>query len=342
MKRGVLVCLGEARTKNIGDYMQSLAAAQFAGAEAVFIEREKLDAYDGAPVKLVMNGWFMHDQAHFPPSHAISPLFVSFHLCPALRDSFFTPETIAYLKRHAPIGCRDRETVEAMTRHGIPAEFTSCLTLTLGRTYRHNPSRDARPLFVDPFFPHPLKGEPPRRIRRFLSVLPWSICHFRVVRALFSRFRVFRLPCNGRRWIRWMHAAEFHRAYAPFFGDDTLLSAAYISHDVRRADFPTDAAMLSAADALMRRYEKAAYVVTSRLHCALPCVAAGVPVWMVSDAKIEKGRFGGNAELVNVLTFGADGRLPRVGGHVPPPNDAFRPLADRLAERVQAFMEDEA
>lgn len=342
MKRGILVCLGTARTKNIGDYMQSLVAAQFAGDKPVFIERERLDSYDGEPVKLVMNGWFMHDQSHFPPSPAINPLFVSFHLRPALCESFFTPQAIAYLKRHAPIGCRDRETVEAMARHGVPAEFTSCLTLTLGMTYRHAPLPGARPVFVDPFFPHPAKGEPQHLIRRFLSVLPWSIRHFRAVRALSPRFRVFRLPCNGRRWIRWTHAAEFHRAYSPFFGDDVLLSAEYVSHDVRRVDFPSDEAMMSAADALMRSYEKAAFVVTSRLHCALPCVAAGVPVWMVVAPGIEKGRFGGNTSIVNVLAFGADGRLPPGGDCVPPANEAFRPLADRLVKRVKSFMEAQA
>ena len=42
MKKGILVSIGGVGLKNIGDYVQSIAARQFAGEDAVFVERERL------------------------------------------------------------------------------------------------------------------------------------------------------------------------------------------------------------------------------------------------------------------------------------------------------------
>ena len=51
------------------------------------------------------------------------------------------------------------------------------------------------------------------------------------------------------------------------------------------------------ADKLLRRYAAAKMVVTSRLHCALPCVAMGTPVLLVNN-KYDR-RYTGLADLVN-------------------------------------------
>ena len=151
MRNGVLVSIGGKGFKNIGDYMQSIAARQFAGDDAVLVERERLASYDGEPVRCIMNAWFMWHVDQFPPAPAIKPLFVSFHVRPAIEDGFFTERTTEYLKSHSPVGCRSTDAVEMLKRHGIDAEFTSCLTLTLGETYRHVEA-DTPPVFVDPYF----------------------------------------------------------------------------------------------------------------------------------------------------------------------------------------------
>ena len=134
-KNGVLVCFGETEHKNIGDYIQSVAVAQFAGPDAILVERETMNAYAGDPVRVVMNAWFMHHPDRFPPSPAIIPLFISFHVRPLIEKVFFTDRAIAYLKAHEPIGCRSTDMVDMLARHGIRGEFTSCLTLTLGDTF---------------------------------------------------------------------------------------------------------------------------------------------------------------------------------------------------------------
>ena len=54
MKKGILVSIGGVGLKNIGDYVQSIAARQFAGEDAVFVERERLASYDGDDVKCII------------------------------------------------------------------------------------------------------------------------------------------------------------------------------------------------------------------------------------------------------------------------------------------------
>jgi Polysaccharide pyruvyl transferase len=118
-----------ADTVNIGDDIQTLAALNFLAKknikEFTLVNRERLSDYEGAPLLLIMNGWFMHDISMFPPAKNITPIFISFHCAKELLIS----ENRAYFKAHAPIGCRDTATMELFHRYDIPAYFTGCLTL---------------------------------------------------------------------------------------------------------------------------------------------------------------------------------------------------------------------
>lgn len=346
MKRGVLVCFGGGVLKNIGDYIQSIAARQFAGADAVMLEREMLHKYDVEPTRLVMNAWFMHHPKRFPPSADIIPLFVSFHVRPRLEDRFFTERTVAYLKTHQPIGCRSTDAVEMMHRHGIAAEYTSCLTLTLGKTYRHV-ATNTPPVFVDPFFRR-LGGKWWRsfEILRILRCLLYACRHFHAVRILAGKFRVFvEWPGNRFAVVRWHYAAEFHRAYTAAFSEEVLLAADYVTHKVSKSVYPTEEALFAHADELLRRYERAPFVVTSRLHCSLPCIAMGTPVWVPFHPDMTTGRFGGNEAFMNTLEFDGKWRLkvPSCGrihpGMVPPVRTEHVPYAEALERRCREFME---
>jgi hypothetical protein len=118
-----------ASTVNIGDDIQTLAAINFLKKKGIteytFIDREKLSDYNGKPVTMIMNGWYMNNIYKFPPSNKIKPIFISVHIN--------TPElierNISYFKKHEPIGCRDEATVKLFKKHGIKAYFTGCLTL---------------------------------------------------------------------------------------------------------------------------------------------------------------------------------------------------------------------
>ena len=91
MKKGLLV-VGTEDGLNIGDYIQAVAAEQFFDHIDLYLEREKLDEYDGEPVKIIMNGWYMHHPNHWPPAVNIKPLFVAFHINSEPKKKILTPK----------------------------------------------------------------------------------------------------------------------------------------------------------------------------------------------------------------------------------------------------------
>tara|TARA_Y200000002_G_scaffold376712_1_gene381047 strand:- start:382 stop:2397 length:2016 start_codon:yes stop_codon:yes gene_type:complete len=118
-----------ASTVNIGDDIQTLAGINFLKkkgiTEYIFIDREKLRDYNGEPVTLIMNGWFMHDINKFPPSNKITPIFISVHIS----NEHLIRNNINYFKKYQPIGCRDKASVTLFKKYGIDSYFTGCLTL---------------------------------------------------------------------------------------------------------------------------------------------------------------------------------------------------------------------
>lgn len=134
IKKGVLAMSTE-EYLNIGDYIQGLAPAQFFDNIDLYIERERLGAYNGEECKVIMNGWYMHRPSYWPPSPKIKPLFVAFHITTTVKDRILTDKGIEYLKKHQPIGCRDYFTRDLLLDKGIDAYFSGCMTLTLGEKY---------------------------------------------------------------------------------------------------------------------------------------------------------------------------------------------------------------
>ena len=90
---------------------------------------------------------------------------------------------------------------------------------------------------------------------------------------------------------------------------------------------------------LLALYRRAGCVVTTRLHCALPCMAMGTPVLMI-DTATDQYRFEGLSELVHHCSL-ADflaGKAPFDHEHPPPPLDRHFDLADALADRIGKFV----
>lgn len=81
-------------------------------------------------------GWYMHrmfgGKFDMPFNPRLRPIFVSFHVnAPA----FLTDEVIDYLKKYAPVGCRDWNTVHLLNSAGVPAFFSGCLTTTVDTVF---------------------------------------------------------------------------------------------------------------------------------------------------------------------------------------------------------------
>lgn len=282
--------------KNIGDYIQSVAADQFMHATEL-VDREHLHEYHGEKVKVILNGWFMHYPENFPPSQDIVPLFISFHLRPCMAETLLTPATIAYMKAHGPVGCRDRTTMSILEAHGVPAYFSSCLTLTLGRSFAHAPAeRQHGVCFVDPW--HCLNKWDA------LRGLPWMLLHPVMTFRIFAKMQRQALKDKKLKFHVqvFLKLGAFLRAYLKLFTKRLLLDAEYYSHNVRERLFADEKSKLAYCRSLLQRYAEAKFCVTCRIHCALPCVAMGTPVVFVEskDKDVGEGRFDGIRELFNM------------------------------------------
>lgn len=300
MKKGLLVYKAKGKRKNIGDYVQSIAAEQYTGRDVVFVEREHLHEYSGEPLKLIMNGWFMHIPENWPPSTDIIPLLQSVHINPDISEIMLNETGVEYLKKHGPVGCRDKGTEKLLKAKGIEAYFSGCLTLTLGKTYKHNPKSE-HVCFVDPYH------EVSKRMFAKLGYLFTLLTKRRIIRKICSK----QYSSNTKKNL--FKTAAFYQAYAPYFEDEVLENAEYIKHMILESTLGSEEDKLEYARNLLNKYANSRLVVASRIHAALPCLAMNTPViFVVSDdlhpdgkglQPKAKGRFGGLIELFHVMEY---------------------------------------
>ena len=231
---------------NLGDEIQSMAAAQFLPRLDFTVDREALSSLAiEEPATLILNGWFMHHPETWPPRANIRPLLTSMHISQdaSLENErgslphhhLLTGEKAEYFRRWGPVGGRDWHTVELLVRHDIPAFWSGCLTLTLARP-QAAPQREDIVCSVDledPMFEH--------------------------------------LRASSR---------------TPVLG----LSHLFPTYDAK--------AKFKRARELFELYAKAKAVVTTRLHCALPCLALGTPVLFIEAAR-DRYRFDGLRDLMH-------------------------------------------
>ncbi len=130
-------------TDNLGDHIQIIASMKllrrFGVEPTAFIDRD--DEIGSAPtlptgcarVPIVLNGWFKRNGKEWPPNPRLAPLFVGLHFrtfqCPEL----LSEASIAYLRRHEPIGCRDVHTFDLLSSLGVKSYLSQCLSLTFWR-----------------------------------------------------------------------------------------------------------------------------------------------------------------------------------------------------------------
>lgn len=285
-KSGLLIYDFDYETYNIGDYIQSIAARQYFQSINQFVNRETLNSYDGPPIKVIMNGWFLHNIENWPPSDNIFPLFISFHLNFSAIKILDKIQNIQYFKKYEPIGCRDYYTLELLKSKGIRAYFSGCLTLTLGKSY-NNEVDNGEILFVD-ILPKILSITRSKNAvkqfykdRKLIKILELIYTHWK------NRKKVLRrnLIINS---IFEKDILKYKREiFHDFYDND--------SHDNR----------FNKAENLLSLYSKARIVFTSKIHCALPCLAMGTPVVFIKgpdlNNEIDACRLEGVLEFLNVI-----------------------------------------
>jgi hypothetical protein len=133
-------------TTNLGDDVQSLAAAAMLPRVDAYVERERLDKVRlPEPHRLVMNSWFAIKRFRGTPSESIEPYY--FGQCVG-RPELVNDAWLAEWRRRQPIGVRDTYSVAVLRERGIDAYYSGCLTTFMGRFF-HRPVKREGIVFVD-------------------------------------------------------------------------------------------------------------------------------------------------------------------------------------------------
>ncbi len=311
MKYGLLVTSPISEYKNIGDYIQSLAAKQYLKDEYCFVEKESISRFDSnEPVKVIMNAWYMWHPECWPPKPCIKPLLTSMHISHLTSKEMLDNGGKEYLIEHGPVGCRDKDTKKILDAEGIPCYFSACLTLTLGKTYKCGDERNGY-YFVDPYIPsirYIVDGKSIFFPKNIVKGLWYILKNPFKTRKLVRRNKFFKARYGI---LTYYNAAMFYETYSTLFDDDILLNANYLTHMVPVDKNDDNNSLLVKAEGLIKKYSKAKLVVTSRIHCGLPCLGLETPVLFVLNKEMESkqnmfnapGRFGGLLDFFNVISF---------------------------------------
>jgi hypothetical protein len=247
-------------TVNVGDMIQSLAAIQYLPRIDYYVERgQGKNISDKFPKSFcIMNGWYSKNMLPMPTN--ITPFYISIHCS---KREMLTPDVIAHLKQHSPIGCRDISTLKLLQSQEIDAYYSGCLTLTFPRS---KAKRSDRVYLVD-------------LDRRALALIPENIkkkairvnynTPLKVTDILKSKSGVFRpLPRREDRIQELLYIpkvflnSEFRCLFPSKWTNQEL---ANLLHFFK-------------ARSLLNLYSQASLVITNRVHCASPCIALGTPV----------------------------------------------------------------
>lgn len=322
---------------NIGDYVQSIAARQFLPSVDLYINREHLNDKQKEDLRLILNGWFMHNPENWPPSEKVHPLFVAFHMNKLAETTMLSPEGIDYLKKHEPIGCRDRYTESLLKSKGIEAYFSGCMTLTLGKTYHHREVDNPKIYFtdLDSTLDHTLD---------FKIKCLWAVfAKWKLLKKIQNRM----LECGVKKAMRTV--AAFYVTYHSVIEDDLFVSAEYRAHEIPDT-FADDDAKFNYADELLKEYSEAKFVVSSRIHCALPCLGMGTPVVFVTNdlvGEVHNCRLDGLKQLfhrIEITNEGITSKVPgitKLNSHTTFQNkEDYKPLAEKLIAKCCQFMQN--
>ena len=353
---GVLIREGKGRGafKNVGDFTQSIAQRQYWKKIDTNVEMEELDEVESnEPVNVIMNGWFMWHPEKFPPSPCVNPLFVSFHIAPSIEHQFFTEETVAYLKKHEPIGTRDTTTQKLMEKYGIKSYFSGCLTLTLDKTYLQKEHGEDI-YIVDPLVNYFYPGSKIGKVKSLLGHFWYCLTHY----SKMSKLSKMYYHHEGLSYLQFskklqdlIETTAFYRKYSQCFSDDIILNAHYISQIVD--NYTSVDEKFRMADERLKKYAKAKLVITRRIHAALPCLSIRTPVILTINDDIiddkpqiasDGGRFGGNLELFNYKKFSKNG-VESVGcdnyitlKNIPTNPEKYLYYRNLLNDAVEAFV----
>ena len=248
--------LGFSKSKNIGDYIQTKAVIDILNKQNIkILEREKLNNYNGPPLKTIINGWFMENPKNWPPNNNINPLFISFHINPSIVKTFINHQSIEYFKKHEPIGCRDYYTRDLLVTNGINAYFSSCVTLGIEREKylkRQTPGGVIVIGAFDRLKPY-LDYKSPLKFLLSLIKYPLRILNYKIKLQKFNRH---------------LYKQKFEiKSYS----------------QITKNSINSHSEGIALAEEMLNKIAESDIIITSRIHAALPALAMGLKVIFIDE-----------------------------------------------------------
>ena len=243
-----------------------------------------------------------------PGNENIPGNIIPLYISVHISDKALSPAAVKNFKKYEPIGCRDMYTSELLNKYGVKTYFSGCLTLTLGKTYSSAEKTDEI-IFTDAF----LK-------KRFFNIF---------ISAQRKRQRFAVSPSERAKFLLPENLEE---------------NIVYQTHDA-----PLDSSheeRFALAEKLLRRYARAKFVITNRLHAVLPCVAVGTPAILLFN-KFDASRYKGLSDFFNYYSLKSGGSrietknidLPSGGTALRVVNpQAYIPYKKSLEETVENFI----
>ena len=300
---------------NLGDEIQSLAAKRFLPRVDLYVDRDNLkNIKSNQKIKLIMNGWFMHRPLNWPPSPDIEPLFISFHISPSCARELTSNESIQYFRKHEPIGCRDYYTRDLLRKKGIESYFSGCLTLTL----QSNTTRKSNEILLVDLDKEALKNIPKKRLNSCVILDHYG--YNPLIKKMYNLARK-----NNFLYSFYKLALQLREKF----------KVKLVLHQSSPKKFQR-------AEALLKRYSMAKLVITSRLHCALPCLAFNTPVIFVSK-NLNDPRLKGYLEYLRCYSVEEfKERVKELDWECPPQNPkSIEKIRKKLVETCKKFINDD-
>jgi len=310
--------LSYSNSNNLGDPIQSLAAKALLGQAAdLEMDRDHLDTYTGSARGIVLNGWFMDKPEHWPPAVQLDPLFISFHLNPTAEKKMTRPDGIAYFKKHEPIGCRDLYTQKTLEQKGIKTYYSACLTLSLQRN-----------VIVPP--------QTPRKGILALSCLERMLPEVNFEQGispkglLSTAIQVLKFPSK---YVKYKKAQQRLRAFLQHQNQPITYRSQRIPKILE------DGAQFKAlALDQLKAIATAEHVITSRIHTALPAVALGTPVILLSDGLEHPNQWSRMEGMEQFFPILSTHDLKTFSLKALRPGKAHLPYVDLQKEKITAFL----
>ena len=293
-------------THNLGDDIQAYAMERFLPHVDYLIDREHLDSFyteTGEKVAAFLGGWYMHKPLNWPPSPFLKLLPISFHLSAVEGKKILTLMDYGakWLKKFPRIGCRDKGTLMELKNAKVKGYVSGSFSLT-----------------IEPFEDVANHG------KIVLTDLSKNVVDFIKKRTIND---IVIVSHDNTRPLLPPVVVNFANEHAKEEEIPTSHYPAVLDRAYRGSCYRGNWNFRHAlAEGLLRFYQGASLVITSRLNAALPCLALGTPVLFIKDeADLANYKFSSYLSCLNYTTpevllaknydFDFDAPKANPGGH---------------------------